>query len=189
MWLYHHSPVTDIEHMFCCTHKAFCNLFPGNDELKQKKKKSLHGIRNFAGTTMLTKLCTVNQAFIFIQAINTFKRVLPFFGKHTINPTLWKLRSSIQRNEGRDQQTTYALKYLPVFRRRVRTRDTRVTRDSHIAALIAQKWQEQERQYPREKTQKNCSPACCTLLEYHTSNTWQCLVKDCNNVITKENSI
>lgn len=75
--------------MFCCTHKAFCNLFPGNDELKQKKKKkSLHGIRNFAGTTMLTKLCTVNQAFIFIQAINTFKRVLPFFGKHTINPTL-----------------------------------------------------------------------------------------------------
>lgn len=76
---------------------------------------------------MLITLGTVNQVFVFIQATITFKVVLLVLGKCTINPTLWTLRSSIQRNEGRDQQTTQALKHLPVYRRI--TQETTVTED------------------------------------------------------------
>lgn len=65
---------------------------------------------------MLITLDSVNQVLVFIQATITFKVVLLVLGKCTINPTLWTLRSSIQRNEGRDQQTTQALKHLSVYR-------------------------------------------------------------------------
>lgn len=65
---------------------------------------------------MLITLGTVNQVLVFIQATTTFKVMLLFLGKCTINPALWTLRSSIQRNEGRDQKTLQALKHLPVYR-------------------------------------------------------------------------
>lgn len=170
--------------MLFCNHKGFCNLFPGKDKLKQTPvfMAALHQGFCWQSYADYTWHC---KPSICLYTTITFKVVLLFLGKCTINPIL-----NIKKQYPKKWKwgpTDNAGTETPACLQKNHTRDESKWRLKAVTSQLLLHRNDRSRKvkYPRENHGKTVHLLVC---KYQWNICGSTYLRDFHNITTKERS-